>query len=58
MKTVSRKKKPLGLDAVLAAVEADIATVVATIAAERRANPPKPRPRSRSPHAKGHAHAA
>ena len=58
MKTGSRKKKPIGLDAILAAVEADIATVVANIAAERRANPPTPRRRPRSHHPKGHAHAA
>lgn len=58
MKTVSRKKKPFGLDAVLASVEADIAVVVAGIAADRRVVSHPPRRRVRAHHPKGHAHAA
>jgi hypothetical protein len=57
MKTVSRKKKPLSLDAVLASVEIEMAQIVAAIAAERRSSLPTPR-RARVPHPKGHAHAA
>ena len=58
MKTVSRKKKSLMLDAVLANVETEMAQLVAGIVAERRANPPAPRRRVRAHHPKGHAHAA
>jgi hypothetical protein len=57
MKTVSRKKKPLSLDAVLASVEIEMAQIVTAIAAERRSSAPTPR-RPRVHHPKGHAHAA
>lgn len=55
MKPVSRKKK--SLDAVLAGLEADIAVVVAGIAAERKAAQAAARRRSRA-RLKEHAHAA
>jgi hypothetical protein len=58
MKTGSRKKKPLGLDAVLASVEIEMALIVAGIVAERRARPPASHRRARAHHPKGHAHAA
>ena len=58
MKTVSRKKKPLGLDAVLASVDIEMALIVAGIVAERRAKPTTPHRRARAHPPKGHAHAA
>jgi len=58
MKTVSRKKKSLPLDAVLAGVETEMALLVAGIVAERRAGAPAPRRSARVHHSKGHARAA
>ena len=58
MKALSRKKKSLPLDAVLANVETDVAQLVAGIVAERRVSPQVPRRRVRAANPKGHAHGA
>jgi len=56
MQTLSRKKTPAkSLETVLAAVEADIALVVADIAAHRKRGQPPLRPRQRVRREPAHA---